>query len=206
MKPRAVPNNAGRSLVRKFSFPHQIATAQLNVVDIETARCHVHEPFHHERGNRSAYSAVRSAWGFASCDPAHTAPIGVDAIRPGQEADHLDRLQSGSPGIDRVRADIADHIGGKCKDSAVLVERKLRIDSLVEGLRGREEILQAIAGPSDSPLEMTRENADQNLLGIERGFAAEPAAHVLGHDTDTVPRQIQEIAKRVAHDPGHLCR
>jgi hypothetical protein len=53
---------------------------------------------------------------------------------------------------------------------------------------------------------MTRENADQNLLGIERGFAAEAAADVLGHDTDTVPRQVQEIAKRVAHDPGHLCR
>ena len=58
------------------------------------------------------------------------------------------------------------------------VEAKLGVDDLVEALAGGGEILHAVAGPFDRRAELPRGGADENLLGIERAFAAEAAADI----------------------------
>ena len=79
----------------------------------------------------------------------------------------LHRLERSSPRVDRIGADIANHIGAQRQHGAVAVERQLGIDDLVECLAGGGEILHAIAGPLHGAREQPRRRAHEDLLRIE---------------------------------------
>ncbi len=130
----------------------------------------------------------------------------LDAIGAGQEAHHLNRLERGGPGIDRVGTDVADGVGAQRHGMAVAIEAELGVDDLVEGLEAGRKVLHAIAGPFDRAPEMPRGGADENLLGVERALAAEAAADVGCHHAQPVARQVERLGQRIAHDAGNLRR
>jgi hypothetical protein len=59
-----------------------------------------------------------------------------------------------------VRPDIADDLGRKREDAAVLVEREFRVDDFVEPMTRRGKILQPVACPAHRPTEVTGEHRD----------------------------------------------
>jgi len=130
----------------------------------------------------------------------------LDLVRPGQEADHLHRLQRRRPRIDRKGADVADHLRAQRHRHAIRVEAELGINDLVEALAGGGEIFQPVAGPLDVAPELPCREGDEQLLRIERGLAAEAAADIRRHHAQPVARHVERFRQRVADDPGNLRR
>jgi hypothetical protein len=137
---------------------------------------------------------------------AHTPAIGRNAVRAWHEADDLDRLQGDSPRIDRIGPDIADNLGDKRKDVAVVVERQLSVDDLVEAVTGGGEILQPVAHPAHSPTEVTGEHRNHDFLVIHRGLAAKTAADIRRDDPHAVSRHPEDVGQKIADDARDLRR
>src|SRR5262249_55153514 len=114
-----------------------------------------------------------------------------DAVRPRQEAYDLHRLERRGPRIDRISADVADHIGAQGHDMALVVQSELRIDDLVKALAIAGQILHAVAGPFDRRGEPSRRRAYKNFLRVQRAFAAEAAANIRRHNADLVARHVE---------------
>ena len=200
----AVPDDARRGPVGKLLRLDQIAQAQLPGVELQAGGGHVHQPLHHEGRHGTADPAKGAHRRLRRQHAARAPAIGGHAIGTGQEAHDLDRLQRRRPWIDRVRTDIAGHVRLEADDRPVGGEPQLGIDRLVEGLRGRDQVLQAIAGPLHRAAELARQRGDEDLLGIQGRLAAEPAADVGRNHPHAVGRQIERLAQRVANDAGNL--
>jgi len=108
---RAVPDDSGRRAIWKFVRLDNIAPAYLKRVDAERPGSHIHQAFCDERGNRPADTAIGSGRRLVGRDASHRTPVRPDPVRPRKKADDLHRLEPACPRIDRVGADIADHIG-----------------------------------------------------------------------------------------------
>ena len=106
-----VPDDPGSDPVRKFLGSNQVAAPDLERIEAERLRAHIHQPLGDEGRNRSADAAIGSGRRLAGRDAAHGAAIGSDLVRTRKEADDLDRLQAAGPGIDRIGADVADDVG-----------------------------------------------------------------------------------------------
>ncbi len=178
LKAGFVPDDAGGDLVGKLVVGNEIAQPDVLGIDAELCRRHVHQPFHHEGRNRPADAAIGSGRRLRGRHRPHPAAIILHPIGTGQKAHDLHRLERRGPRIDRIGADVADHVGPQGKNTAVAVERQFGVDDLVESLAAGGEFFQAIAGPFDRALQLPRRGADENLLRIERALAAETAADV----------------------------
>ena len=101
----------------------------------------IHQTFGDERRDRPADPAVRTGRRLAGRDAAHGAPVGPNLVGPRKEAHDLDGLETAGPGIDRISADVADHIRLQRGRDAVRIEPHLRIDDLGEGLAAAADVL-----------------------------------------------------------------
>ena len=201
-----IPHDAGRNFVRKLARADEIA--QPDVLGIEAKLCgsHVDQPFHDESRGRAADATVRAGWSFRGRDRAHTPTVMLDTVGPGQEAHHLQRLERRRPWIDRIGADVANHVRAQRHESAVGIEAQFSIDDLIEALAVAGQILHAIAGPPDGACEPARSRADENLLGIKRALASEAAADIRCHHADLVAGQVERSGQGIAQDAGDLRR
>ena len=206
LKAGFVPDDAGGDLVGKLVVGNEIAQPDVLGIDAELCRRHVHQPFHDEGRNRPADAAIGSGRRLRGRHRPHPAAIILHPIGTGQKAHDLHRLERRGPRIDRIGADVADHVGAQRKNMAVAVERQFGVDDLVEALAAGGEFFQAIAGPFDRALQVPGRGADENLLGIERALAAKTAADVWRDHADTLAGNIECRRQCVAHDAGHLRR
>ena len=80
---------------------------------------HVDQALHHEGRDRPPDAAIRPGRRLAGRDRLHAAAIVLDPIGAGQEAHDLHRLERRGPRIDRIGADVADHVGAQRQHLAV---------------------------------------------------------------------------------------
>ena len=202
-----VPDDARGDLVGKLVVGNQIAQPDVLGIDAELCRRHVHQPFHDEGRDRPADAAIRSGRRFRGRHRLHPAAIILHPIGTGQKAHDLHRLEPRGPRIDRIGADVADHVGAQGENAAVVVERQFGVDDFVETLAAGGEVFQAVAGPFDRALQLPRRGANENFLRIERALAAKTAADVGRDDANAMARNIERRRQRIADDAGHLrCR
>ncbi len=204
MKLDCVPHDPRRGLVGKVFVPDEIAEPDLGRIDPEPARGSIHQALDHEHGGRPPDATVRPERRLAGRHAARPPPIGRYLVGPGQEADRLHRLDGSGPRIDRVGADVGGDLRAKPDDGAVRVQAELGVDDLVPGVRGREQVLAAIADPLHRAPESSRHHARGDLLGVERSLGAEAAAHVVRDHADLVLRHAQQVGQDVAHETGAL--
>ena len=119
LKARLVPHDAGADLVGKLLRRDEIAQADVLRVDAEPRRRHVDQPLHDEGRDRPADAAIGAGRRLRGRDRVHAAAIMLDPVGAGQEAHHLHRFERGGPRIDRIGADIADHVGAERQHPAV---------------------------------------------------------------------------------------
>jgi hypothetical protein len=203
---RAVPHDARRRLVGKVLVADEVAEANLRRIQAEPARRPIHEALDHEDRRRSSHAAIRAERRLVRRNPSRAATIGRHAVRARQEADGLHGLDGGGPRVDRVAADVRGDLGPEPDDSAVLVQAELGVDDFVPRVRGRQEILAAIADPFHRTPEPPGHDAGGDLLGIERGLGAEAAAHVGRDHADEVFGNVEQIGQDVADEAGALGR
>ena len=199
-----IPDQAGRRLVWKVVGPDVVSEPEFGRVHVQPARRPIHQTFQYEGGDRAAYAAVGTNRRLARRHAAVARPVVRHAVRPGQKADRLDRLDRGRPRIDRVGADVRGDVGPQAGNRPVAVEREFGIDDLVPRLGRGQQVFAPVADPLDGPFEQPGEGAQHDLFGIERGLRAEAAAHVRGHDPNAVLRQVEQIGQRVAQQARTL--
>ena len=202
-----VPDDARGDLVGKLVVGNQIAQPDVPGIDAELCRRHVHQPFHDEGRDRTADAAIGAGRCFRGRHRLHPAAIILHPVGTGQKAYDLNRLKPRGPRIDRIGADVADHVGAQGKNAAVVAQRQFGVDDFVKTLAAGGEVFQAVAGPFDRALQVPRRGANENFLRIERALAAKTAADVGGDDANAMARNIERRRQRIAHDAGHLrCR
>ena len=162
----SVPDNPGRNTVGKLLRAHQIAAPDLQGIDAKRASAHVHEPLGHEGRNRSADAAIRSGWRLAGGHAPDGAAVGPNFVRTGQEADDLHGLEARGPRIDRIGADVANHVGFQPDGHAVDVKAHLGVDDFGECLAAARYVLETVRGPFHRTAKFLGGDAEQDLLGI----------------------------------------
>ena len=110
-----VPDDAGGDLVGQLVVGDEIAQPDVLGVDAELCRRHVHQPFHDEGRDRPADAAIGAGRRFRGRHRLHAAAIILHPIGAGQEAHHLHRFERRGPRIDRIGADVADHVGAQAR-------------------------------------------------------------------------------------------
>ena len=156
-KAGTVPDDAGGDPVRELVGSDQVPQTKLNGIDRKTLRRHVDQPLHDEGRDWPADAAIRAGRGLAGCDRPYLPAVGWHPVGTRQETRDLDGLERGSPRIDRIGADIADHLGGKRQNVAVPIQPEFGFNDFVEAMRRRDEILLSAAGPAHRSAEVTGE-------------------------------------------------
>ena len=200
----AVPDDAGSRAVGELALGDHVAAADLDRIEAQLARRHVHHALHHEGRDRPPDAAIGAAGRLRGRHRPGPRPVIADPVGAGQEAHHLDRLDAGGPGIDRVGARVAQRIGLQRDDPPVRVDAEPGLQDLVEGLGGGGQILAPVAEPLDRPAQSERDRGQADILGIERRLGAEPAADIRRRHPDAAARQRQDLGQRVAQYARHL--
>ena len=181
---------------------HHVATAQLDRVDAELARCQIDEALDEIIGLGLART-----------------PIGVDRHGVGVGTPHVH--EDGGDGIDpahgggrrlgravrtdarEVGAEIGDRRDVEGREAAGSVERQTCPRAVVAALRVAHEILAALGGPSDRPAEPPRRPQHEHPFGVEEVLRAEAAAHVGCAHVDAVERHVEDGLGELLADRVH---
>ena len=75
---------------------------------------------------------------------------------------------------------------------------------MVARMGGCEERLAASLHPLDRPPEALGEETERHVLRIEQALHTEPAADIGRHHADAILRQVEDVAKSVAHEMRDL--
>ena len=148
-----IPDQAGRRLVRKVAGPNVISEPEFGRVHVKPARGPIHQAFQYERGDRAAHAAVGTHRRLARRHAAVARSVVRHAVRPGQKADRLDRLDRGRPRVDRVSADVRDDVRTQAGNRPIAVKRELGIDDLVPCLCRGQQVFAPVADPLDGPFK-----------------------------------------------------
>jgi hypothetical protein len=138
-------------------------------------------------------------------DAAHRAPVVLELVRAGEQATRHQRLDPGRPRIDRVGTDVAGDVRVEGEQRAVVGETGPHEIAVVPGVGGREQVLGPVLHPLHRhPRHRLRDHAQRDVLGVQHGLDAEPAAHVRRDDPEVALGQVQQLGEHVAHDVRDL--
>ena len=199
-----VPDDSGSDAIWKLLRPHQIATAYLKRVDAERPGSHVHQAFGDEGGNRPADAAIRPGRRLVGRYPPHGAAVRSDFVGAGKKTDDLHGFEPARPGIDRIGADIADHVGFQRDSYPVLIETHFSIDDFGECLAGAADVFQTIRRPFKRTAQLSCRHAQEDFFGIKRALGAKAPAHIRRHHTQPAAGQIERFRERIAHNAGYV--
>ena len=166
-KARTIPHDSGRGFVGKLLGADQIAPADFPRVEPEPVGRHVDQALHHERRGGPAHAPVWPGRRLARGHAAHSTVVDRHAVGTRHETDDLHRLEPRRPRIDRIGANVPDHVGAQSEDVAFFIHRELRIDGLVKRLAGRGKVFHTVARPLDRASKLARQRAHQDFLRIE---------------------------------------
>ncbi len=123
-----------------------------------------------------------------------------------QDAADLRRLQAGRERVDRVGAGVDRGLGVERQQLAVLVGVGGQLVVVLARVGGGDQMLAAILDPAHRAVEMARQPAEADLLGLQQALPAEAAADVGRDHADALLRDAQALRQAVAHDVRHLGR
>jgi len=186
---RLVESQPGRRDVGKPV--DQAASAQFARLHAEGGSGAVHQPLDRKGDHRPRHAtvgrhraSVREHATRATAISAHV--IGTRQFRHGHE-----RLDRAGRREARIGADVGRHVGGKRDELAVAVEAAFERDGLIAAVERGDQILAPVLAPGDRALQLARQPHQQNILGRERHFLPEAAAHVGSDDAQLRLRQAE---------------
>ena len=188
-----VGESHGRA-IGELLAPDHVAPAQLDPVDGKLRCRELDQPLDDQRRLRPAGAAIGRGRDRIGHRAAHAHMRRRDVVERGRDPARIVERHIG----DRVRADIADMIDRERQHAARAVERELRFGHEVPPLVVGEEGFRTVARPFHRAAEAARREQHGDLLGIDIGARAEPAADIGADHPHALGRQLEALRQRRA--------
>jgi len=190
-----IEERASRRPIRHCAWRDEIATNDIEGIELKFHRDLLHQPFKRIIGLRAAEAAVEPGRRFVGQDNAVTNFDVADVVGAGQIAMHA--VERGRLRRAQMRPAILELIEGERGDAAVGINGGLERRHAIGGRHRGAQMLQAILDPFHRPVGDTRGDRDQDDVRKDRLLDAKAAARIRRRPQ---PQPVARDLERPRHD------